>query len=98
MDYYTVYALLSDDVHSTVYGTSENTIITETGVHVDLEKKGIDSLRNAVTAYSMFLNYINMMTRLYKLNQGGSIRGYRKIEKAQKDRYVALEELPTPSI
>ncbi|MDB5181166.1 MAG: hypothetical protein JWO54_929 [Candidatus Saccharibacteria bacterium] len=92
MDYYTVYSLLSEDVHSTVYGTSKNTIISDTGIHVDLEKKGLDSLRNVTTAYSMLLNYTNMLARLYRLGQGEKIREFRAVEKAHHKLYKSLED------
>jgi hypothetical protein len=91
MDYRTVYSLLSEDVHSTIYGTSKNTHLTNHGIDVRLDKFDLDSLRALVTAYGMLLSFTNFITRHYKLSQASRIRELRNIEKRHTEIYQSFE-------
>lgn len=92
MNYYTLYAVLSDDVHTTLYGTSTNSRNISGGIEIALEKKGLISLRIATTAYSMMLNYIHFMTIVFKLRQRDAIKGWRQMEKDQHEIYMQLDK------
>ena len=93
MDYRTVYSLFSDDVHSTLAGTIENSRFTQTGLQVRLDKYDLDTLRALTTAYSMLLDYINFIARHYRLNQAIEIKALRVVEKKQLQLYKELETL-----
>lgn len=92
MNYYTLYAVLSDDVHATLYGSSSNSRYITGGIELALEKKGLVSLRIVTTAFSMLLNYMQFMNVVFKLKQGDEIREWRRREKEQHKIYMQLEE------
>jgi len=91
MDYRTFYSLLSDDVHSTIYGTIENSRFTPTGLQIRLDKYDLDTLRCLTTAYSMLLDYASFISSHYKLMQAKEIRDFRKTEKNHHKLYMSFE-------
>jgi len=91
MDYRTVYSLLSDDVHSSLYGLTENSRLTQTGLQVRLDKFDLDTLRNITTSYNMLLDFTAFLSRHYRLGQGSAIKIFRDTEKQHHQVYKSFE-------
>jgi len=77
-DYRTVYSLLSDDVHATIYGTINNTRISSSGsIYVRLDEGGLKGLRNLSTGYLIMYNFLRAMNHTFRLGQANGLKQFK---------------------
>lgn len=92
MEYRTIYSLMSQDVHSSIYGTIENSRFIETGMQIRLDKFDLDTLRYLTTMYNMYLDFISFIAVHYRLNDYERIRLFKSTAKNHHTEYIDLDK------